>query len=107
MPTTSSPCPRTRTSCPAASPSSTAFVSAFTLDSRFGLDRGFDVYDDQLEGAAGPLALPERHGTDTVAAAQRWLARGVGRPTFCWIHIYDPHAPYLPREPFASRFAGT
>ncbi len=84
-----------------------AFVSAFTLDSRFGLDRGFDVYDDQLDGPAGPLALPERHGTDTVAAAQRWLAQGDGRPTFCWIHIYDPHAPYLPREPFASRYAGT
>ena len=84
-----------------------AFVSAFTLDSRFGLDRGFDVYDDQLEGPAGPLALPERHGTDTVAAAQRWLAQGDGRPTFCWIHLYDPHAPYVPKEPFASRFAGT
>jgi arylsulfatase A-like enzyme/Tfp pilus assembly protein PilF len=84
-----------------------AFVSAFTLDSRFGLDRGFDVYDDQLEGPAGPLALPERRGTDTVAAAQRWLAQGDGRPTFCWIHVYDPHAPYVPREPFASRFAGT
>ena len=84
-----------------------AFVSAFTLDSRFGLDRGFDVYDDQLDGPAGPLALPERHGTDTVAAARRWLAQGDGRPTFCWIHLYDPHAPYLPREPFASRYAGT
>ena len=84
-----------------------AFVSAFTLDSRFGLDRGFDVYDDQLEGPAGPLALPERRGADTVAAAQRWLAQGDGRPTFCWIHLYDPHAPYLPREPFASRFPGT
>ena len=84
-----------------------AFVSAFTLDSRFGLDRGFDVYDDQLEGPAGPLALPERQGTDTVAAAQRWLAQGDGRPTFCWIHLYDPHAPYRPREPFASRFAAT
>src|SRR6185503_885583 len=73
-----------------------AFVSAFTLDSRFGLDRGFDVYDDQLAGPA-----------DTVAAAQRWLAQGDGRPTFCWIHLYDPHAPYVPKEPFASRFAGT
>ena len=84
-----------------------AFVSAFTLDSRFGLDRGFDVYDDQLDGPAGALALPERHGTDTVAAAQRWLAQGDGRPSFCWIHLYDPHAPYRPREPFASRYAGT
>jgi arylsulfatase A-like enzyme/Tfp pilus assembly protein PilF len=84
-----------------------AFVSAFTLDSRFGLDRGFDVYDDRLDGPAGPLALPERHGADTVAAARRWLAQDDGRPTFCWIHLYDPHAPYLPREPFASRYAGT
>jgi choline-sulfatase len=84
-----------------------AFVSAFTLDSRFGLDRGFDVYDDQLDGPAGPLALPERHGADTVTAAQRWLAQGDGRPSFCWVHLYDPHAPYLPREPFASRHAGT
>jgi choline-sulfatase len=84
-----------------------AFVSAFTLDSRFGLDRGFDVYDDQLEGAAGPLALPERHGADTVARARRWLDEGDGRPTFCWIHLYDPHAPYRPREPFASRYAAT
>src|SRR3954464_11389187 len=48
-----------------------AFVSAFTLDSRFGLDRGFDVYDDLLAGAAGPLALPERRGTDTIAAARQ------------------------------------
>src|SRR4029079_18636125 len=37
----------------------------------------------------------------------RWLAQGDGRPTFCWIRVYDPHAPYLPREPFASRFPGT
>ena len=83
-----------------------AFVSAFTLDSRFGLDQGFDLYDDRLDGPAGVLALPERHGPDTVAAAQRWLAQGDGRPTFCWIHVYEPHAPYLPAEPFASRYPG-
>jgi arylsulfatase A-like enzyme/Tfp pilus assembly protein PilF len=83
-----------------------AFVSAFTLDSRFGLDQGFDVYDDQLDNAAGPLALPERHGPATVAAARQWLAQGDGHPTFCWIHLYEPHAPYLPPEPFASRFPG-
>ena len=74
-----------------------AFVSAFTLDSRFGLERGFDVYDDRLDGPTGPLALPERRAADTVAAAKRWLAEGDGRPTFCWIHLYDPHAPYAPR----------
>ena len=121
-PTTSSPCPRTPTSCPAASPSSTAcattrgsgfpptratlatllkaagyrtgaFVSAFTLDSRFGLDRGFDVYDDQLEGPAGPLALPERRGADTVAAA-RALAGPGRRPSDL---LLDP--PVRPARP--------
>src|SRR5262249_53777833 len=83
-----------------------AFVSAFTLDARFGLARGFDVYDDRLGGPAGPLALPERRGADTVAAAQRWLAEGSGRPSFCWVHVYEPHAPYVPPEPFASRHPG-
>jgi arylsulfatase A-like enzyme/Tfp pilus assembly protein PilF len=83
-----------------------AFVSAFTLDSRFGLDQGFDVYDDRFDSPAGPLALPERRGPDTVAAARRWLAEGDGRPTLCWIHLYEPHAPYVPPEPFRSRYPG-
>jgi choline-sulfatase len=85
-----------------------AFVSAFTLDSRFGLDRGFDVYDDAFAAGSAHAAfvLPERRGEETVAAARRWLARGDGRPSFCWVHLYDPHAPYAPREPFATRFAG-
>src|SRR5262249_12383543 len=83
-----------------------AFVSAFTLDSRFGLDQGFDVYDDRLDPPAGPIALPERHGAETVAAARRWLAEGDGRPTFCWIHLYEPPPPYLPPAAFASRYPG-
>ena len=84
-----------------------AFVSAFTLDSRFGLDRGFDVYDDRFDGPVGPLALPERRGPETVAAAREWLARRDGRPTFAWIHLYEPHAPYVPPEPYASRYPGS
>jgi arylsulfatase A-like enzyme/Tfp pilus assembly protein PilF len=82
-----------------------AFVSAFTLDSRFGLDPGFDVYDDAFaeSHAPAPFALPERAGADTVAAARRWLDQA-GTPYFCWVHLYDPHAPYQPPEPFASRF---
>lgn len=85
-----------------------AFVSAFTLESRFGLDRGFDVYDDQFaEGAAATaFVLPERAGAETAAAARAWLAAGDGRPSFAWVHLYDPHAPYRPPEPFASRFPG-
>lgn len=85
-----------------------AFVSAFPLDSRFGLTRGFDVYDDRLGDAEARRALrmQERRGTDTVLAARRWLDAQAGAPIFLWVHVYDPHFPYDPPEPFASRYAG-
>ncbi|MGE0454561.1 MAG: sulfatase-like hydrolase/transferase [Vicinamibacteria bacterium] len=84
-----------------------AFVSAFVLDSRFGLDRGFDVYDDRLGGgeAHAAFAMPERRGPDAVAAALRWLDAADDTPSFLFLHLYEPHAPYDPPEPFASRFA--
>src|SRR5438477_837436 len=83
-----------------------AFVSAFPLDSRFGLDRGFDVYDDRLGDPEARTAflMLERPGTRTVEAAQRWRAAQKG-PTFTWVHLYEPHFPYAPPEPFASRYA--
>jgi arylsulfatase A-like enzyme/Flp pilus assembly protein TadD len=82
-----------------------AFVSAFPLDSRFGLGRGFDVYDDHLGDSETSPAfhMEERRGPLTVAAAVRWLGAGEG-PSFCWVHLYEPHAPYEPPEPWASRF---
>ena len=87
---------------------SAAFVSAFVLDSRFGLDRGFDVYDDQLgmlRTTGGPGAVPERRGDRTVDAALAWLGAAPPR-FFLWVHLYDPHAEYDPPSPFAERFAG-
>jgi tetratricopeptide (TPR) repeat protein len=81
-----------------------AFVSAFPLDSRFGLTRGFDVYDDAYPSkpAAGE-AYSERSAGKTVAAALRWLS-GRKEKWFCWVHLWDPHMPYAPPEPYASRF---
>jgi arylsulfatase A-like enzyme/Tfp pilus assembly protein PilF len=83
-----------------------AFISAFPLDSRFGLARGFGVYDDAFVDAAprAPLLEQERRGADTVALARRWLDAHAGARTFCWVHLYEPHAPYAPPEPFASRY---
>jgi arylsulfatase A-like enzyme/Tfp pilus assembly protein PilF len=83
-----------------------AFVSAFPLDSRFGLDRGFDVYDDRLGGAETTTAflVPERKGTKTVAAARGWLDGVRGQRSLAFVHLYEPHFPYAPPEPFASRF---
>ena len=84
-----------------------AFVSAFPLDSRFGLDRGFDVYDDTFAESARPAFLiQERRGADTVGRAIAWIKANNSGPFFCWIHLYEPHYPYAAVEPFASRFPG-
>lgn len=85
-----------------------AFVGAYPLDSRFGLDRGFDVYDDRTTRGdqAETFSLAERRGDEVVAPALDWWRRQRGKPRFLWVHLYDPHAPYDPPEPFASRFAG-
>ena len=71
-----------------------AFVSAFPLDRRFGLARGFDVYDDELPRSPEGRPLNERSGTETVDRAIAWLrARGDVR-LFLWVHLFEPHAPY-------------
>jgi arylsulfatase A-like enzyme/Flp pilus assembly protein TadD len=81
-----------------------AFVSAFPLDSRFGLDQGFDIYDDSFPAKAAADGLfQERRAEKTVSAALEWLAGRKGR-WFCWIHLWDPHAPYAAPEPYGSRF---
>ena len=77
-----------------------AFVSAFAVDRRFGLARGFDVYDDQFGAAAERGA-----GETTDRALKEIAAGGGGAPLFLWVHYYDPHFPYVPPEPFKSKFA--
>jgi arylsulfatase A-like enzyme/predicted Zn-dependent protease len=77
-----------------------AFVSSFVLSRRFGLARGFDVYDDKT--AAGG---PERPAQETTDAALATIDEWAGQPTFLWVHYFDPHAPYAPPEPFKSRHA--
>jgi arylsulfatase A-like enzyme/Flp pilus assembly protein TadD len=83
-----------------------AFVSAFPLDSRFGLDRGFDVYDDAYRAGSGALdfAVQERPGSETLALAAQWWRGAAGRKRFLFVHLYDPHAPYLPPEPYRSQY---
>jgi arylsulfatase A-like enzyme/Flp pilus assembly protein TadD len=79
-----------------------AFVGAFPLDSRFGLARGFDVYDDRYPKGRTALdfEMPERPAAEVIAAAQKWYAQSAGRPRFLWVHLYDCHAPYRPPPPF-------
>ena len=49
------------------------------------------------------MDFPERPAEKTIALAVEWLSRQAG-PWFCWIHLFDPHSPYAPPEPYASRF---
>ncbi|MEP7116435.1 MAG: sulfatase-like hydrolase/transferase [Acidobacteriota bacterium] len=88
-----------------------AFVSAFVLDARFGLNVGFDVYDDRFgsRSVGGDLSVLERPADVTLGAATAWIGEGVAttpaRPWFAWVHLYDPHEPYAAPEPFRTRFA--
>ncbi len=80
-----------------------AFVGSFVLDRRFGLSRGFDVYDGPLDlhnnVAAGPVDH-KRPGGQVVAGAQHWLEQNSSAPFFLFLHLYDLHAPYsLPSDP--------
>jgi tetratricopeptide (TPR) repeat protein len=80
-----------------------AFVSAFVLDRRFGLARGFATYEDDV-GESPDRNVAEVKAEVTVGRALAWLRAPDARPSFAWVHLYDPHLPYAPPEPFATRF---
>jgi len=84
-----------------------AFVSAFVLDRRYGLARGFEQYNDRFD-ARGSRGEIERRGDRTAGAAGEWLQRigGQARPLFLWVHLYDPHDPYDPPPRFREAFPG-
>lgn len=87
-----------------------AFVSAVVLERRYGLDQGFEDYDDELEASATvrmPRMITERTAEATTDRALDWLdALGPDESFFLWVHYYDPHLPYSPPTPWAERFAG-
>jgi choline-sulfatase len=74
-----------------------AFISGYPLQKVFGLDRGFQRYDDTLPAARGEGL--ERSASDTTTAALAWLHRAKP-PWFLWVHYYDPHDPYTPPPAF-------
>jgi choline-sulfatase len=77
-----------------------AFVSSFILARRFGLGRGFDVYDDQLTTRG-----VERPSAETTNAVVRELHQPSSQPRFVWVHYNDPHHPYTPPEPFRTKYS--
>ncbi len=86
-----------------------AFISSFVLDRRFGLSRGFDLYDDAIERDPNDTAATfeaERRGGETVDRALAWLKKSDPRPWFAWVHLYDAHAPYAPPPPYPQTYDG-
>jgi arylsulfatase A-like enzyme/Tfp pilus assembly protein PilF len=94
-----------------------AVVSAFVLDRSWGLARGFDFYDDAFSAETfekKDIGLVDRSAGESVAHAIAWLKKTRGadrsvrptqRPFFLWLHLYDPHSPYDPPEPYRSEYA--
>ena len=82
-----------------------AFVAGFPLTRRFGLSRGFDVYDDRIPEARADVifTMPERPAGDVVSRAVDWIDRQTGR-FFAWVHLFDPHAPYSPPADLKARY---
>ena len=83
-----------------------AVIGAFVLDSRFGLDQGFDHYDDDLSMGAQPrqFTYTEIRADVVTEKAIGWIEQAP-EPFFTFIHYYDPHMTYDPPEPFAARYA--
>ena len=86
-----------------------AFVAAFVLDHRWGLNQGFDTYWDQFDLSQFErisLDSVQRRGDQVIEHGLQWLSQPPARRTFIWMHLYDPHTPYDPPEPYRSRYAG-
>lgn len=84
-----------------------AFVGAFVLSARWGLNRGFDTYTEPTgASAAEVLSMGDvrRRGEAVVEDALVWLRQPSSSPFFAWIHLYDPHLPYDPVPPFRERY---
>jgi arylsulfatase A-like enzyme/cytochrome c-type biogenesis protein CcmH/NrfG len=83
-----------------------AAVSAYSLRGRVGFASGFDFYDDRIPVPARTgLGGIQRSGAATLSAALDWLRQAAGEPFFLFLHLFEPHTPYAPLEPFASRHA--
>jgi Flp pilus assembly protein TadD len=86
-------------------------VAAYVLDRRFGLARGFDLYDDRIDRRTEGSSIleSERPCEEVVAGAAAWIAPRAASsdpPWLAWVHLYDPHAPYDPPPPLREAFAG-
>jgi len=83
-----------------------AAVSGYVLRRETGIARGFDFYDDDIDPVnnGGNVGRVQRKGDETTAIAKKWIAAHADKPFFFFLHLYEPHSPYEPPEPFRSRY---
>jgi len=81
-----------------------AFVSAFVLNSKYGLDQGFQVYEDAVHDSSAVVTIEERNARETADLVIEWLRRERKRPYFLWVHFFDPHQAYMPPPPFDEEY---
>ncbi len=83
-----------------------AFVGAFPLDDRFGLNQGFDLYDDFYgdTSAQTDFSFVERRAEEVIEPAVKWINANKRNHWFCWVHLFDPHAPYNPPQSFKNQY---
>ena len=81
------------------------FISAFVLDRRWGIAQGFEEYFDNFELSKFKMVSMDsvqRRGDETLQKTMEWMDRHKSERFFAWMHLYDPHTPYDPPEPFRS-----
>ena len=84
-----------------------AVIGAAVLSRRYGLARGFDSYDDALDGSrAAQSGFHERTAEQVTELARAWLDPP-HEPFFLWLHYYDPHLAYRPPSPYAERHSAS
>ncbi|HEX7419568.1 MAG TPA: sulfatase, partial [Thermoanaerobaculia bacterium] len=85
-----------------------AAVSAFVLRRETGIARGFDFFDDEVEplGAADAAAIGrvQRNGRETLHVLEKWIDGHAEKPFFAFLHLYEPHTPYRPPEPYFAKY---
>jgi choline-sulfatase len=81
-----------------------AFVGSVVLASDRGLSQGFEKYGDVPAGSSGTAGPRQRRAESVIGDAIEWLEELDHAPFFLWAHLYDPHLPYDPPEPFRSRY---
>jgi arylsulfatase A-like enzyme len=83
-----------------------AAVSAYVLRGSTGMGRAFDFYDDSIASQYGvATGQLQRSGQETAAIARRWISEAGTEPFFFMLHLFEPHSPYEPPQPFFDRYA--